>query len=349
MTQRIARMPSRTLRSLCLAAPLFAVLSGAPAPVAAQTPSPSEAGASPATDSAKQEAARRFQHGISLYEEGDYALALAEFERVYELVPDYRVLYNIGQMNMQLARYARALRTLREYVSRGGDELPPDRRVAVQADLRLLESRTATLDLDVQPAGAEIWLDGVLVGRSPLAEALVVDVGQRTVQVRVRGYVARTQAVTLAGGDRREVSVVLQEEHAAPTPVSPPTNVAPPPPPAPRATPPSKSPWVWAGWSATGLLAASSAVTAVLGASASSDLKDLRDSRTAQRSDLDAAGARARQRFLVADVLAVAALATGGTTLYFHLSDSRSSKPREPSPKLGINVLPTGVALRLEN
>lgn len=338
------------LPSLHLAIPLLAALS-MPALASAQSAAPPEE-RPPANAEQKQEAARRFEHGIKLYEEGDYALALAEFERVYELVPDYRVLYNIGQMNMQLGRYARALRILREYVSRGGDELPPDRRGAVQADLRLLETRTATLDLDVQPAGAEIWLDGVLVGRSPLAEPLVVDVGQRTVQVRVRGYVARTQTVTLAGGDRREVSVVLQEERAT-TAAQPQPKARPEPPPSapPRAATASSgtSRWVWAGWTATGLLAASSAVSAALGASALSDLKELRESRTAQRSDLDAAGGRARERFLVADVLAATAVATGATTLYFHLSGPRSATPAEPRTKLGVNLLPTGISVRLEH
>ena len=71
-------------------------------------------------ESAKREAARRFEHAIKLYEDADYTLALAEFERVYELMPDYRVLYNIGQVSIQLGRYARAFRTLKEYVSRGG-------------------------------------------------------------------------------------------------------------------------------------------------------------------------------------------------------------------------------------
>jgi tetratricopeptide (TPR) repeat protein len=340
-------MPSRTLRTFCLAIPFLAALSGVPAQASAQSVSPSEERSAADADG-KQEAARRFEHGISLYEEGDYALALAEFERVYELVPDYRVLYNIGQMNMQLGRYARALRTLREYVSRGGDELPPDRRVAVQADLRLLETRTATLELDAQPVGAEIWIDGALVGRSPLADAVIVDVGQRTVEVRFRGHVSRTQLVTLAGGDRREVKVALQPERSAAAPQSLPAKPREPLRAPPTATSSGTSPWIWAGWTTTGLLAASSAVSAALGASALSDLKDLRESRTAGRADLDAAGDRVAQRFLIADVLGAAALVAGGTTLYFHLSDPKSTKPAEGT-KVGINVLPTSMSIRIEH
>jgi Tetratricopeptide repeat/PEGA domain len=337
-------MPKSTL-TLCLV-PLLSALTLAPSLVLAQPAA--QAAEHPATDAdGKQEAARRFEHAISLYEDGDYALALAEFERVYELVPDYRVLYNIGQMNMQLGRYARALRTLREYVNRGGDELPPDRRVAVQGDLRLLEARTASLELDIRPAGAEVWIDGVIVGRSPLAEPLVVDVGERVVQVRVRGYVARTQTLTLAGGDRREVSVVLQEE-GAPAAVTPVTGAKPSG--APSTKPATRtSGWVWAGWGVTGVFAASSAVGAALGASALSDLKELRGSSTATRAQLDAAGDRVRDRFLVADVLGVAAVATGVTTLYFHVSGPRSTKKASaPATRLALNVLPTGVSLRLE-
>jgi hypothetical protein len=302
----------------------------------------------------KQEAARRFEHAIKLYEDGDYALALAEFERVYELVPDYRVLYNIGQVNIQLGRYARALRSLREYVSRGGDELPPDRRSAVQADLDLLQTRTASVTLVIRPEGAEVSIDGVVIGKSPLAEAVVVDVGERTVQARLAGHVTRTQTLTLAGGDRREVALELEPERAA---VVPPT-VAPSARPSPAVPHPSqtrastaehKPSWLWAGWTATGALAVSSAVSAALGASAVSDLNAQRDSREATRASLDDAKSRAQTRLLVADILGVAAVATGATTLYFQLSSSSATdRPNAPT-RVGLGIAPGGVTLRLEH
>lgn len=295
---------------------------------------------------AKQEAARRFESAINLYEDGDYLLALAEFERVYELVPDYRVLYNIGQVSMQLGRYARALRTLREYMSRGGDAIPNDRRSAVRSDLEVLERRTASLTLDIQPPGAEVWVDGVLVGQAPLAEPLVVDVGERSVQVRLSGYVGRTQAVTLAGGDKRDVTLKLDPEpRVAVAPgKSAPTRVS-------TAAPSSKPrTLVWVGWGTTAALAAGSAVAAVLGATSASNLKDLRDSRDATRESLDAERDRARTRFIVADVLGVAAVAAGATTLYFQLSGSARREPSDRDhAQLGLGFSPTGVTLRLQH
>lgn len=317
---------------------------------AQEAASPSSRPANVPDAAAKQEAARRFETAIGLYDDGDYQLALAEFERVYELVPDYRVLYNIGQVSMQLGRYARALRTLREYVSRGGDAIPNDRRSAVRADIETLETRTATLMLDIQPAGAEVWIDGVLVGQAPLLEPVVVDVGERMVQVRLAGYVGRSQAVTLAGSDRRDIVLKLDAEPTnatTPRPADPagvgPRRQAPVQPSKPRTL-------LWVGWGTTATLAAGSAVAAVLGASAASDLKELRDSRTATRDALDSEHDRAETRFLVADVLGVAALAAGATTLFFQLS---GSKPREHTPgnqaKLGVGVLPNGLSFRVEH
>lgn len=340
--------------------PYLVVVALAPSLARAQTPTsaePSDASAPKPDESAKQEAKRRFEHAIKLYEDADYALALAEFERVYELVPDYRVLYNVGQVNIQLGRYARAFRMLHEYLDRGGSEMPPDRRRAVQADLEALAAKTAALEVQAKPDGAEITLDGAVVGTSPLVEPLVVDVGEHALQLRAAGYVTQSRRLVLAGGDRRPVVVELE-----PNPVSapqPPVAVAPVPvsapvaktqvdmSPSPRAA--EKPRWLTMGWVGTGVLAASSAVAFGLGASAASHLSDLRSSRGHTRAELDDAKSRAQTRLLVADVLGGAALAAGGAMLYFQFSSPSPSRDHASAsaPEWGVQVLPTGVALRV--
>lgn len=304
--------------------------------------------------SVKQEAARRFEHAIKLYEDADYALALAEFERVYELVPDYRVLYNIGQVSIQMGRYARAFRTLKEYVARGGAELTPDRAAAVQADLTLLSGKIARVSLQVEQAGAQLSIDGVAVGRSPLAEPLVVDVGEHRVQVELAGYVTQTQLLTLAGGDRREVTFTLQASPAsapavAPTPQREKPADAPPPPPQ-RASS-NRGTWLGVGWATTGALAAGALVSGALGASAAGDLRDLRNAGGTSRSALDQAQSRASTRLLVADVLGGAALVAGGITLYVQLSGPSREKAadRAAASAWRLSFGPSNVSLAFEN
>jgi len=312
---------------------------------------------SPAGDaSAKQEAARRFEHAIKLYEDADYTLALAEFERVYELVPDYRVLYNIGQVSMQLGRYARAFRTLKEYVARGRNELPPDRAAAVQADLTQLAGKTGRLSVKVEQAGAQVSVDGVAMGRSPLAEPLVVDAGEHRVQVELSGYVAQSQAFTLAGGDQRDATFALE--------LTPPVTPAPAPvevrPDKPRVAPPPSQPsaashrgtWIGVGWASTGVLAVGAIVSGARGASAAGELRDLRDTGGATRTELDQAQARARTPLLIADVLGGAALIAGGVTLYFQLSSSSREKPSDhtaSTSRLRLLLGANQVAFALDN
>jgi hypothetical protein len=304
------------------------------------------------SDAAKQEAARRFEHAVKLYEDADYTVALAEFERVYELMPDYRVLYNIGQVNIQLGRYARAFRTLKEYTARGRSEIPSDRRAAVAADLEQLSGRVARISVTVDQPGAEVSIDGTLVGKAPLVEPLVVDVGERTLRVSLAGYTPQTRSITLAGGDSRDSSFVLEREAPvlaaatpmpapAPSPFRParPTDVP----------PPARASRTWIGWTSTGALAAGAVVAGVLGASAASDLEKLRGTAGATRPQLDQAQSRAETRLLVADLLAASAVVCGGVTLYFQLArPSSSSKARATAP-LELRFTASNVSLTFEH
>jgi Tfp pilus assembly protein PilF len=49
------------------------------------------------THEATRDAGKHFQRGVALFNEADYAGALAEFKKAYELAPNPAVLYNIGQ------------------------------------------------------------------------------------------------------------------------------------------------------------------------------------------------------------------------------------------------------------
>jgi len=179
-----------------------------------------------------------------------------------------------------------------------------------------------------------------------------VDVGERAIAVRHSGYVSHSETLTLAGGDRRQLSVTLNAEApieaapaAAPQPAVSPLQQ----PKAPAARAAEKPGWLWAGWSATGALTVSSAVCAALGASAASALQAERDSPDATRASLDAARSRARTRLLLADAFGLAALAAGGTTLYFQLTSSASPAERPPASRVSLGVLPGGLAVRVEH
>src|SRR5205823_199193 len=50
---------------------------------------------------AVEEARVRFQRGTQVFNDGAYKLALIEFQRAYSVMPNWRVLFNVGAVHVQ--------------------------------------------------------------------------------------------------------------------------------------------------------------------------------------------------------------------------------------------------------
>src|SRR5262249_56444174 len=126
------------------------------------------------------------RHGIDLYKAGDFGAALAEFKRAYDLVPSYKILYNLGQVSYQRHDYAAALRYFRQYLADGDDTVPDDRRHEVSGAIVDLEQRVGRLQIESGDEGAEVFVDDVLIGTTPLGALTGVNAGRRKVDVVTR-------------------------------------------------------------------------------------------------------------------------------------------------------------------
>lgn len=282
------------------------------------------------------EAKQRFDRGLELYSEGEYPLALIEFTRAYELVSNYRVLYNIAQVGIQLGQYANARRALEEYLAKGGETIAQDRREGVAHDLEMLRQRTAFLLITSNVAGAEILIDDVSVGRTPTGSSLLVDAGVHRIAVRHEGYLPKNNRVTLAGGDQQTLAVTLD-----PQPEESSTIVV-----RERAPEDGSSTLMIAGWATTGALAAGAIVTGIIGAGHAKDLEQL---RTADPKDYTDLGSRLRSTkssasslLLASDVCSGAAVVVGGLSLWITLNPStpapstNTEHPVQPSRPLQV-------------
>src|SRR5438105_2983977 len=82
------------------------------------------AGAQP---SPVDQAKAHFKNGTDLYDENNFRGALVEFQRAYELAPSYKILFNIGQVDMELQDYAGAMTAYARYLREGGPDVSADR------------------------------------------------------------------------------------------------------------------------------------------------------------------------------------------------------------------------------
>ena len=296
---------------------------------------------------ARTEAAERFQKGLAFYGEGDFQLALIEFERAHQLVPDFRVLYNIGQVAIQLGRFARARTALEAYLREGNAQLDQERSAAVSKDLEMLRGRTAFLVLSGAPDGAEVLIDDLPQGETPLAGPLLLDAGEHRVVVRKAKHRLFTRWLTLAGAERLELSAALEADVDNSVIGVQPGQVQPVPEP-PKSVERASSPYLTAGWVAAGSLAAGAIATGITGLVHANDLQALRAEPNPDRAALEATSAQASTWFLATDILAATALATAGVTLYFTLAQHDTTSHSSASAQtqsLKLSVGPGSVRL----
>lgn len=303
-------------------------------------------------DAARDEARDRFKRGVQLYNDGDFRGALIEFRRAYEVMPNYRLLYNLGQTSAEVQDHAAALRYFDAYLAEGKTEIPAARRKQVQAELEKLRGRVAQLTVKVSVDGAEVLVDDVLVGTSPLKEALAVSAGRRRITAQKSGLPAVTRSIDLAGGDKSELRLELTEEKPAPPPpvastaapiveAPPPTQAPPPPPPAPPAAQGMGAPF-WVSLGATVVFAGGATVTGLLARGAHDDFEKKLAAKGSRRDDIEDARSSTKTLTLTTDVLGGAAIIGAGLTTYFAIS----RKPAEAAtPSASIRLLPGGAAL----
>jgi len=305
------------------------------------------------TKEALEEARSRYERATQLYNEGDYKLAIIEFNRAYELAPNYKVLFNIGQVNFQLGNYAAARRAFEQYLKDGGNEIPAKRKADVEKELVGLRNRTAFVTVLTDVEGAEITVDGNAVGTSPLKEPVLVDTGQHTIAAKKTGRIAASRAVTLAGMDEVKIEFELPEE---PTAVTGGTN------PAIRERETiierdRASSYVWVPWLITGALAAGATVAGIFALSASDDLDTERgtpaaDGQTPEQKQaaIDDAESKVRSLAITTDVLAGSAVIAGAIAIIYTISDATSAPKKSGSSNqsrrfIGVGAGPGSVTV----
>lgn len=203
------------MRGTLRAALSLALALACAAPAAAQGPGESGAGLGASADEA--EARSRFFTGAQLYQEGDYEGALAEFRKSYELRRAAVVSFNIAQTLRALHRYHEAVQVFERYLREARGEISAARRAQVQRTIRALKRRIAPITLKVQPAGAEIRIDGREVGEAPLGEPLMLGAGRRVVEVTADGYVSVRDELEVVGRQPRTVEIRLAKKETAGT------------------------------------------------------------------------------------------------------------------------------------
>ena len=175
------------------------------APVAAGQPELPKVGP---TLEATERARSAYAHGQEAFAANDFANALIAFQDAYANVPNPIVLLSIAESAAKLGRAAVAVGAYDTYLRTRPDA--PDRDEVAQKRAALAELQLPSkLLLTSEPAGAEVILDGQLVGQvTPVA--LEIRPGPHHVSLVLTGFDTERMVLELAPAGRLERSAVLR-------------------------------------------------------------------------------------------------------------------------------------------
>lgn len=163
-------------------------------------------------DKRRHEARAHFDRAVVLLEQKKYPAALEELEAAYTLHPHPAVLYNIGMAHLAMDNAVAASRSLERYLSEAGGSITPERRAETLRVLDELAPRLATLVLDVEPRGARVTLNGVVVAA---AEPITLAAGKHELVVTHAGHRTDRRSLELKGRTMTSMQIRLGPGEAA--------------------------------------------------------------------------------------------------------------------------------------
>jgi hypothetical protein len=294
------------------------------------------------TEAQKTEASLHFRRGVELFQEDAHRAALVEFERAYDIAPDYRLLYNIGQTKLRLQDYLGVVQSYEAYLSQGGTGVPAERRTQVEEALVALRDRVGRLGITCNRDGSEVFIDDVGVGKTPIKGSIPVNVGRHRVLVRAADGANETRVVNVAGGDVAELVIELRRMPVQPGP----TELLL------RAEPGMsvKRKGAIATWSVGAALLIGSAATGVLALDAQKNFDRLIDNQGSKPQSISERRDKVETLGLTTDILigAGAAAVVVGTVLWIlDARDKRAdAEEADSKKKLKVSFGPSGAQLR---
>lgn len=161
-------------------------------------------------------ARRKFNAAMDARTAGDMQAALLDFEEAVRYGHDPRMLYKLAQTELDLGHWRKAAEHFRYYL----EQTEPSATDRAAAENRLAEAKNkiGVIEIHVNEQGAEILIDGVVVGTAPLSNEVFVEPGKRIVEARKAGCLFEPKSVEFGPGSKHSVSLLCKRPMVPPRP-----------------------------------------------------------------------------------------------------------------------------------
>lgn len=190
------------LPAVLLAAPIPAVLDG-------------RAGVAHAAGSDSED--ELIARGVKLRKEGDDQAARDLFRQAYERSRSPRAAGQLGLAEQALGRWEDAEVHLREALRSPGDPWVKKNYDLLSHDIHVVKNHVARIEILGQPDGAEVVVNGRVVGKLPLSGPVSASAGEVDIEARAPGYHREVRKLSVVGGQYQQIVVRLQKDEPVAT------------------------------------------------------------------------------------------------------------------------------------
>jgi hypothetical protein len=157
------------------------------------------------------EADKFVAEGIELRARGKDTEALRAFQKAAEIDPDsVRVQIHLATVYQALGNWLLADEYLSMALARQNHPYVNRHRQTLEDAKRVIDANIGRLEVEGEPAGAEVRLNGRLVGTLPLAAPIRSTIGSFMLEVRHDGHYTSQRPITITGGGLVRESVQLE-------------------------------------------------------------------------------------------------------------------------------------------
>lgn len=160
-----------------------------------------------AEQDAQKKAREYYGKGKSAYDKGQYPEALEAFETAYEAKPHPAVLKSIAECHVQLGNVPAAIATLEKYLA----DPESSGKKEVEGRLAEIKSLLGTTTFNSTPPGAQIAIDGRLIGETTPATVEVLT-GKHEVTFTLDEYEPLVQSVDIQSKAENIVSADFEAQ-----------------------------------------------------------------------------------------------------------------------------------------
>jgi hypothetical protein len=194
-----------------------------------------------ASDTVTEVARQRFADGVKAFDAGRYEDARSAFLQAYALKRNALLLLNLAQSELKSGHAEDAGNHFHQFL-REVPNAKPEEKASAEKGIADAKKKAGFIVVIVDASGADVSIDGALVGKSPLLDPVFVKPGSHTVLATAQGHSA-TVTVDAKPGSATAANLATGATSvaAAPAPVPAPVPAPGPavaPPMAPAAAPP---------------------------------------------------------------------------------------------------------------